>query len=102
MRPIAVLVDHLDAIYGNARCRHRICQNAGKGQLGRVVAHVDDGEPRCRRVERRMVFHLAADEAVDMFAQARGNDAAARARLGGNALNLAVEITPHARDLRKH
>ena len=71
MRPIAALVDHLDAICGNARCRHRICQNAGKGQLGRVVAHVDDGEPRRRRVERRMVFHLAADEAVDMLAQAR-------------------------------
>ena len=37
-----------------------------------------------------------------MLAQARGDDAAARARIGGNALNLAIEITPHARDLRKH
>ena len=49
-----------------------------------------------------MVFHLAADEAVGMLAQARGDDAAARARIGGNALNLAVEIAPHARNLRKH
>ena len=73
MRPIAALVDNLDAICGNPRVGHRVGEHAGIGQLGGVVPQIDDRKPRRGRIERRMVLHFPANKAIHVLAQAGGN-----------------------------
>ena len=77
MRPVIALVDHFDIVGVDARAADRLGEHFGVGKLAHVVPDVDDAKPRRLGVERRVVLHLADDEAVDVVAQARDDGVAA-------------------------